>query len=508
MSSLAGRAFGGAVTTLFWQGARTVVLLGSIIVLGRLLAPADFGLLVMVTSVIGIGELLRDFGLSVASLQARTLTDDERSNLFWINTLTGLGLTAAAFSAAWPVALLYGEDRLVPITQALSVTFLINGLATQFKAQLNRDLRFMALGGAEVVAQAVGVGTAIAVALVAPTPWALVTQLLVAGTLEALLAVSLARWRPGRYRRDVPIGRFVRFAGALVGTQALAYCTKNVDSVLLGVLRGPVVLGAYNRAFQVMSLPLAQLTVPLSRVAIPVLSKLQDAPPAFLRFLTTAQFATVTVTSVLYGSMIGLGEPLVRQVLGGQWLAAVPILQLLAVAGLFRVLGQVPYWTFVSLGRTRQQFAVHLVGQPLIVAAIAVGTQYGGVGVAAGCAVGYAVFWVLNLGWAGRVTGLPLGRLAWSGLALVAVFAGPVALLGTLAVRWFGDGWTALVVGGAWVLVWVAAALVLVPRHRAELGRFLRLAREHRADPSRPGPGRPARELTRSAADVRKARGR
>jgi PST family polysaccharide transporter len=457
-----------------------VLLAVSIVVLARLLSPADFGLIAMVTAVIGIGELLRDFGLSVAALQSKTLTDHEKSNLFWLNTLIGALLAIVVFGASWPIALLYGDGRLVAITQALSVTFLINGIATQFKAQINRDLRFMALGITEAVPQAVGLTAAITIAAVTHSYWALVAQPLVIAVLEGLFCVALSRWRPGLYRRDVPIGRFVRFAGALVGTQALAYVSKSIDSILLGILRGPAELGMYNRAYQVVVLPLSQVTVPLSRVAIPVLSKLQDTAQVFMSYLKTAQFATVTVTSVVYGAMIGFGEPLVRIVLGNQWLDAVPILQVLAVSGIFRALGQVPYWAFVSLGQTSKQLLIYLVGQPIIIAAIAIGAIWGGIGVATGCSVGYAIFWVLNMWWASRVTRLPIGRLAASGLALVVVFAVPVAAAGASSVHFLGNEWNALAVGGIPALAWIAVAILGIPRYRAEMVRFVRIARNRK----------------------------
>lgn len=486
LSSLARKALGGATATLFWQGTRIALLVFSLVVLARLLSPDDFGLIAMVTGLIGIGELLRDFGLSVASLQSKTLSPEEKSNLFWLNTVFGALLSIAAFAASWPIAHLYGDARLVGITQALSVTFLINGIATQFKAQINRDLRFVALGVTEAMPQAAGLGAAIALATTLHSYWALVVQALVTAVLGALLCIAVAGWRPGMYRRDVPIGRFVRFAGALVGTQGLAYLPKNVDSVLLGILGGPAQLGLYNRAYQVVVLPLNQVTAPLSRVAIPVLSRLHDSVQTFMQYLTAAQFATVTVTSTVYGVMIGMGDPLVGVVLGDQWVEAAPILQILAISGVFRALSQVPYWVFVTLGETRKQLYLYLVGQPLIVAAIAVGAFWGGgIGVAIGCSVGYGGFWVLNMWWARRVTGLPIGELALSGLTLVGVFGLPVTAAGATVSFLIDSDLQAIGVSCLATALWVAGVVYLVPRYRAEAVRFARLALERKSPKKR-----------------------
>ena len=452
----------------------------SIVILARLLAPADFGLLAMVMAIVGIGELLRDFGLSVAAIQAEKLTSDEKSNLFWLNSFVGVALAVIVFFSAWPVAILYDDPRLVGITQAVSATFIISGLATQFKAQINRDLRFVALGVTEAVPQALGLAAAIAIAMASQSYWALVAQVVLSACISLFLCVALAGWRPSMYQRDVPIGRFIRFSGPLVGTQCLAYLSKNVDTVILGALKGPTELGAYNRAYQIVLLPLNQVTAPLSRVAIPVLSKLQTETESLVRYLKTAQFATIVVTSVFYGAMIGFGEPLVDVMLGDQWSATVPLLQILAVSGIFRALSQVPYWIFVTQGRTGKQLVIYMIGQPVIIGAIAIGAYWGGVGVATGCSIGYAAFWVLNMWWAGRVTGLPTGHLAWSGLAIVSIFAVPIGVIGYVSIRLISHGPVALGIGIAVAMLWTAAALCVIPRYRAEVVRFVRLARSRR----------------------------
>ncbi len=79
---LAGAAARGVAVTLVVQVTRIVLQFGSVLVMARLLAPEVFGLLAMVTAVIGIANLIRDFGLSMASVQAKELSVDERTNLF------------------------------------------------------------------------------------------------------------------------------------------------------------------------------------------------------------------------------------------------------------------------------------------------------------------------------------------------------------------------------------------------------------------------------------------
>ena len=97
---LGARAARGAAVTLGAQGGKVLVQVASVVVLARLLSPHDYGLIAMVVAIIGIGELVRDFGLSSAAIQAPTLSTKQRDNLFWINTGIGVGLAIVVYLGA------------------------------------------------------------------------------------------------------------------------------------------------------------------------------------------------------------------------------------------------------------------------------------------------------------------------------------------------------------------------------------------------------------------------
>ncbi|MBZ4486836.1 lipopolysaccharide biosynthesis protein [Microbacterium sp. cx-55] len=467
--TLGRAALGGAGATALWQLIRLVLLGLSIVLLARLLDPSDYGLVAMATAIIGVGELLRDMGLSMASVQARTVSAEEKSNLFWINSLIGAVLTVVVYALAGPIADLYGRPELVDITHALAFTFLINGVATQFKAQINRDLRFMTLGFAEAAPQALGLAVAIVWAINVGGYGALVAQALVVAGGGLLLDVALARWMPGWVSRKTSIRRFLGFGGALAGTQTLAYVSKNLDTVLLGLAVGSTQLGWYNRGYQIVVLPLTQLTAPMSRVAVPVLSRVQDQTASFDRFLRAGQFFSVGLASVLYGVAIGLAYPLVEIVLGPSWMPVAPILQVLAVSGVFRAMGQIPYWLFLSKGHAGKQFRFYLVAQPIIVVGIVAGLPFGVLGVATGVSVGYGLFWIAQMLWAARATETPTGGLILSALAIVGVFGVPVVLIGTLVSALIPDALLAAGAGVAGCLLFVAIALAVIPPYRRQL---------------------------------------
>jgi PST family polysaccharide transporter len=267
----------------------------------------------------------------------------------------------------------------------------------------------------------------------------------------------------------------LRFGGALAGTQGLAYLSKNIDTVALGLVFGSTPLGFYNRAYQIVVLPLTQMTAPLTRVAIPVLSKVQDDDREFVKFLRTGQFFSVLVSSIFFGSVIGLGRPLVEVVLGPDWEPTVLILQVLAVSGIFRVLGQVPYWIFVAKGLAGTQFRFYLVAQPLVAISILCGLPWGPVGVAVGGVVGYALFWGLQMWWAGRQTTIKTLELVWSGLAIAFSVAGPLAVIGWFLSWQVTNAWLAVLIGLASTIVYVGVLVLITPTYRTHIKTVRRL---------------------------------
>ena len=126
-------------------------------VLARILDPSDFGLVAMVTTLTGMLSLFRDFGLSTATIQRQSISDEQLSTLFWVNVLIGALLSALTLASAHLIANFYREPRLVWITTALAASFLFNAAGIQHSALLAREMRFATLAAIEVIALAMSV---------------------------------------------------------------------------------------------------------------------------------------------------------------------------------------------------------------------------------------------------------------------------------------------------------------------------------------------------------------
>lgn len=471
--SLGDTAARGTGVIMSGQAVRVVMQFGATIVMARLLTPGDFGLIAMVVAVVGISEMLRDFGLSSAAIQARHLSDGERTNLFWANTALGAGAAGVMCAISPLIVRLYGQPRLGWVVVAMSTTFVISGANTQFKAGLTRSLRFRALVLSDVVGVASGFAAGILSAVLGLAYWSIVVQQVTTAVVTLSINVVSTPWRPGRPRRDVSIRRFVRFGLGVLGTQAVSYVTRNIDSIGIGIVWGKVPLGLYDRAFQLLMTPLNQVNAPMTRVALPILSRTYDQPKVFARHLAKAQLVGCYLTATVLAVAAALATPLVLVLFGPQWRGVAGIFAALAIGGVFRSIAQLSYWMYLATAKTGAQLKMFLAVRPFMIALILGGLRWGPLGVAIGGTLAYALHWVVSLWRVGVVTGIDTRPLFGNAVRIVATVSAPAGLLAYTATWLPVPDLVQLVCGAAFALAWVVAIGTVVPSARRDLVTIL-----------------------------------
>ncbi|WP_204331650.1 oligosaccharide flippase family protein [Geodermatophilus sabuli] len=464
---LSGATARGAGLTLAGQAARILVQFASVVVLARMLSPRDYGLLAIGLVVVGIGEVFRDLGLSTAALRVPALSRRQRDGLFWLNTAAGLVVAAAAVCTAAPIATAFSEPELEPVIRALAGTFVLNGLAAQYRAGLSRQLRFGAVAAADVAAQLVSFAVAVTAAGMGAAYWALVVQQLTQAAIGLVLVVALARWLPGRPRRGAGLRPLLRFGSGVTGTQVVYYLGSNLDNLSLGLWAGPAALGVYNRGYQLLMTPLNQLRSPGTTLAVPVLSRLEREPLRFDEYLVRGQLALGYTLVTGLALVAGAAGPVVDLVLGDRWHAVAPVLALLAVAGSAQTLAYVGLWVYLTRGLSAALLRYHLVTLVLSAGCIAAGSPFGVLGVAAGYAAAALLEWPLSLWWLSRVTEVPLRALQLGAARITACAA--AAGGACHAVTQLAGGWPSvarIVAGGlAGLAVYGLAAALPAVRH-------------------------------------------
>ncbi|MGC5172932.1 lipopolysaccharide biosynthesis protein [Micromonospora sp. DT81.3] len=492
-----GRTVGrGAVVTFGGQIVRIAIQLVGIVLLARLLSPADYGVTAMVLAIVGVGEIMRDFGLSSAAIQAKTLTAGQRANLFWINFGIGAALTGAVAALAHPIAAFYGDERLVLVTLALSTTFVLGGFVTQFRADLTRNLRFGPLAAIEIAAQAAALVIALALAALGWGYWALVAQQVLQVFFQAVALPIMGGWWPGFPRRGEEMKPLLKFGGGLVGAQILTYASRNVDSIVIGRVFGAQSLGYYNRAFQLMLLPLNQINAPSTRVALPALSRLQDQPARYAEFISFGQIVLLNIVSLVLGFSVAQATDIIAVALGPQWAPTVPLFQILAIAGFFQAAAFATYWVFLSHGLTGRFLLYTVWTRPFVIGLVILGVLWGVEGVALAYLVTTALLWPIGMLWLRGRSTAPLLRLFLNGLRTLAVY-GVAAVASYASTMLLPEASPFVRIGVGFVSLIAALVImaVILPAYRRDVlsiiagRRFLARARRT-TDDSEPDPAR------------------
>lgn len=446
-NDLRGRCIRGGIITFAAQGIRFAVQMATTMVLARLLTPADFGLVAMVTAVTGFVSLFKDMGLSTATIQRAQITHDQVSMLFWLNVAISAVLVLVVCILSPFIAGFYGDERLVLLTIAVGGTFILGGLSAQHYALLVRQMRFAAMAYVQSAGICVGAATGIGLAVAGWGYWALVAMGAAQALVTAIMAWVLVGWRPGLPRRDVGAWELCRFGGALTCANLLNYLSRNVDKVLLGWWWGAPALGFYSKAYSLLALPMQQLNAPLNGVVLPALARLQEQPVRYRRYYVRAVglVAFAGIPAVVFACVYT--ELLVLTILGDQWLEAVAIFRALAPAALFGAMGLAPAWAFTSLGRSDLLLRWAAVSCPLVICGFFVALPMGPVAVGASFSITFGGMFVATMVHVVHMTGVSASQvllacvrplvaaglaslLATGGMALAPTMAPPSALLG------------------------------------------------------------------------------
>ena len=478
-SGLAWKA--GSQMTL--QISRMVVAL----VLARLLAPHDWGLAAMVLVFSGFVIVFTDSALGTALIQRKTLAEEDRSTVFWSSAAIGVALMVGGVALSGPLASFYGEPEVRPLFAALSVGFFVSALGTTQMALLVRDMQFRRLELRQIAATVVGASTGITIALMDYGAWAIVGQQIAEATISTILLWFLTPWRPSAVFSTASLRRLGGFAGNVFGENLLYQAGRNLNSLLIGRFLGPVSVGAYVLATNVILVPFSRIAGPLQQVFFPAFSRMSDDRE---RLADVWIRATRLVGLISIPSLVGLvvvAPDFVDVVLGPRWSHATPVIQILAWVGIIQSLQTLNGEVLLALNRAGTLLRFTMLWFAGSVIAFVAGLHWGIVGVATAFAVATALIEPVRTYLTTHALGISFWRFAgaFRGIAQATVVMACVTLAARAALIGAGvpaAARLALVVAlGA--SVYVAGCLWRAPEVTIEVRSALRRRRPASAVP-------------------------
>jgi len=410
-SELRGLAVRGAAATVSAAALALAAQVVSTVILARLLTPADFGVVTMVTT---FSLLLVSFGangFNEVVIQRDEMNRFQASNLFWINVVVGLILMIGFAAAGSLFAQFYRNPLVARVTVGMSPAIFIAATSVIHVALLKRAMRFTAVSANDVVGRAANTVVAILLARSRWGYWALVAGILAQGLCTSIGAWWLCRWIPSLPRRGVGTRAMVRFAANVYSTFCASYFTRNVDNLLVGWRFNAVALGYYKKAYDLFALSASGLTAPLNNVALAALSRAKHDPTRFRRYLTNS-LAMVAFAGMAVGTDLTLvGKDVVRLVLGPKWSESGRIFELFGPGIGVMLLYSTVCWIHLSIGKPERWFRWTLVESAATVLLFVAALPWGPAGVAMAWSVSFWTLLIPAFWYAGRPIGFGVSSL-------------------------------------------------------------------------------------------------
>lgn len=383
----------------------------STVILARLLTPADFGVVTMVTTFSLLAASLGLNGFTEAVIQCEDIDHFTASNLFWCNSGAGLILALAFAAAGSLLAKFYGNPLVADVAVGLSAGIFIAAVSVIHLALLKRAMRFAATSTNDVVGRVANTVVAIMLALRGWGYWALVAGIVAQQLSVTVGAVCLCRWSPSLPRRTHRTGAMVRFAVKVYGQFSVGYSTLNIDNMLVGWRFNAVALGMYKKAYDLFALSASQLTAPLHNVALAALSRLNQDHVRFRRYLSNAlgmiAFAGMAMSAVL----TLIGKDVVRLVLGPQWSESGKIFELFGPGIGVMLLSLTVGWIHLSIGKPERWLRWSLFQLAVTSSLFLLALRWGPEGIAAAWSISFWCLLIPGFWYAGRPVGFGASNL-------------------------------------------------------------------------------------------------
>lgn len=478
-SSVSTRTVRGGALTAAAAWTKFLVQFGSTLLIARLLGPFEYGVAAIVIVLGGAAEILRNSGLTALAVRRNELDATYASRLHRLTLVTALVAAAAVSLSGEPLAVAFGDPRYVAFAPVLGLVFVFIGLGSIQGAVLARHLRFRQVALGDFVAALIACSCALGLAFAGAGAWALVVQPAIMAFVQTLIVWVLSPWRPGWRASGPPLSVTDRaFVRDVSTVNVLNYLAGNLDNVLVGLTAGPLGAGLYVQAYQLMILPLQQVTGPLQKVMVPALSRIRSERERFRAYYRALLTTVTLVLWPFFAVVLVFRSEIIGTLFGEAWLGAAPILGFLVVAGAANAVGYPSTWLFVVTGQARRQLLWVLATRPMLIASFFVGLPWGVVGVAVAYSLTTLLLVVPEFMLARHAASLRLGDLVgptvWPGVlaALAASCAFFVRHLGPPSPRGFVF---LLELAGTVLIVGAAAAMVpAVRRHLAAIRSAMR----------------------------------
>ena len=358
------------------------------IIVAHLLTPGEFGLMAMAAVLITVASLFPTLGLGQAIVQRRQTSEMLLRTLATLAVVAGTVLSGLLALGAWGAATtLFAETRVAAIVAVLGGQFAIQGFSAVPESVLQREMRLDRLVLIDLAHLVTGSTTAVVLVFQGWGVWALVTGNLVGAVVRSWAIILASPWKLRFGFRAAELRGLAGFGTGVIGCNLVNYIARFADRVAIGRLLGATNLGLYDYACRLYWYPLEVIAPVLIAVMFPALSQVQDDHVRLGRAFLRANGLIAFVACPIMIGLAAVADPFVPVLLGERWQAIVPLVEILAPAGMLTAMAITTGELFYATGRPMLRFWWASINAAVTLAAVAVGMLGGirGVAIALAC---------------------------------------------------------------------------------------------------------------------------
>jgi O-antigen/teichoic acid export membrane protein len=404
----------------------------STMILSRLLAPEDFGLVAMATSLIALLELFAMFGLETALIQRPIATREHFNSAWTLNVLAGASIATMMLALAWPAAFFYHETRVTRVICTLAVGAMLQGFENVGVVNFRKEMRFEREFRFLMLKKLMMFAIVIPLAFTLRSYWALVLGMVLGRACGLALSYVVHPFRP---RLSLSAVRdLMHISKWLLLTNMIGFLRDRSSDFVVGRLAGPASLGVFSVSAEISAMPGTELVAPINRAVLPAYVKLaQDLPALRREYLSVMGMIALFATPAVAGLAV-CAPFLVLLLLGPKWVSAALLIQVLAFYGIVTVLQSNAYSAFLALSKPQVFVKINGIHVAILLPLlIGLTYEFGVVGAAWAYVGAAAAILPVNFLFITRYLGLQptefIGHL-WRPLSATALMYGGVRLLG------------------------------------------------------------------------------
>lgn len=387
------RAVRGALWSACQNVAAKAINFCVFVVLARLLAPQDFGLVALVGVTLAFMQLFIDQGFEEAIVQRDQVDGEHLDATFWFCVALGVFLVILIVASAPLVSRMFGEPRLQELLAVSSLAVFASSLGKVPSGLLRREFSFRTLALRQIFAAAVGGAVGVLLALRGYGAWSLIWRLVAESTTGLLVLWIGSRWRPRFVFSWKHLKDILSFGSPLMLTNLFNFFNARGDSLIIGYFLGPAALGLYSVAQRLFLLLLELVHGTINQVALSVFARLQKEPDRLKSAFLVAVRWTSLASFPLFMLLAVSAEQVVPAMFGNQWKDAAPVVSVLSVGGLLFAVSYYNAGVMKALGKSGWVLGLVALNAVVNMAGFYIGASFGIVGVAAAYVLrGYLVY--------------------------------------------------------------------------------------------------------------------